>query len=131
MVRLGLLPPAPGRLPHLSPDGSKLVYISVDPNSYLNNLYAANADGTGAFSLIGPNVLWATDAIAISPDGQTVMFSADSNGPTQSSAPWYYAWLGIQVAQAHTIPEDLYSVPITGGQPKRLTNLGITGPSMA
>ena len=55
----------------------------------------------------------------------------NSNGPTQSSAPWYYAWLGIQVAQAHTIPEDLYSVPITGGQPKRLTNLGITGPSMA
>jgi Tol biopolymer transport system component len=120
-----------GFVPHLSPDGAKLVYISVDPNSYLNNLYAANADGTGAVSLIGPNLLWAIDAIAISPDGQTVIFSADSNGPTQSAVPWFYAWLGIHIAQAHSIPEDLYSVPMTGGQPTRLTNLGISGPSVA
>jgi len=120
-----------GFVPHLTPDGSKLVYISVDPNSYLNNLFVASADGTNPVSLIGANVLWAIDAVAISPDSQTVIFGADSNGPAQSSVPWYYAWLGIRVAQAHSIPEDLYSVPITGGPPKRLTNLGITWPSVA
>lgn len=113
-------------VPYLSRDGAKLAYITVDPQSYLNSLYVSGIDGANPTSLFKPGILWAIDSLAISPDGQTVVFSGDSNGPTAARSP-IYAWLGIRVAQAHSIPEDLWAVPITGGEAKRLTSQGITG----
>jgi Tol biopolymer transport system component len=118
--------------PHPSPDGKKLVYLSVDSSTGLNNLYAAAPDARSPASLIGPEVLWAIDAVAISPDGRTVVFSADSSGPSSAPrVPWYLEWMGMQVAHAHSMPEDLYSVSIDGDKITRLTHLGIVGPSVA
>lgn len=113
-------------IPYLAHDGSKMVYVTVDPQSYLNNLFVASADGSNATSLLKSGTLWAIDSLAISPDGQSVVFSGDSNGPTAGLPP-IYAWLGIRAAQAHSIPEDLWQVPIAGGPVKRLTSLGVTG----
>ena len=31
--------------------------------------------------------------------------------------------MGIQVAKAHSIPSDWWSVPVTGGKPTRLTDI--------
>ena len=114
-------------VPRLSSDGGKLVYISVDPDSYLNSLVVANPDGTDPVSPLPAGTLWAIDSLAISPDGQTILVGADSNGPSAMTVPWYFALLGIKIAQAHNIAEDLWSLPITGGEPQRLTSLGITG----
>jgi Tol biopolymer transport system component len=113
-------------VPYLAHDGSKLVYITVDPQSYLNNLYVAGTDGSNATSLLKPGTLWAIDSLTMSPDGQTVVFSGDSNGATAGVLPDFYAWLGIRVAQAHSIPEDLWQVSVAGGPVKRLTSLGVT-----
>jgi Tol biopolymer transport system component len=113
--------------PRLSADGSHLVYISMDTNSGKNRIFLANADGSGAqeVSLSGawtPDII---DAPIFSPDGQSILFSAPI--PPQSSAPsWIEKLLGVQVAKAHSIPSDWWSVPLTGGNVARITNIEAT-----
>jgi len=114
--------------PRLSADGLHLVYISMDPNTGKNKIFVANTDGSNPqeVSLSGawtPDII---DAPIFSPDGQSILFSAPS--PPQTSAPsWIEKLLGIQVAQAHSIPSDWWSVPLTGGNVTRLTSIGATG----
>jgi hypothetical protein len=50
------------------------------------------------------------------------LFSAIS--PQQSSAPtWLERVLGVQIAEAHTVPSDWFSVPLAGGNVTRLTTI--------
>jgi WD40-like Beta Propeller Repeat len=114
--------------PRLSADASHLVYISMDPNTGKNKIFLANADGSNAqeVSLSGawtPDII---DAPIFSPDGQSLIFSAPSPPPT-SAPSWIEKLLGIQVAKAHSIPSDWWSVPLTGGIVTRLTSIGATG----
>jgi Tol biopolymer transport system component len=110
--------------PRLSSDSSKLVYVSLDPVSGLNQLFTANADGSNAqkINFSGSWIPDIIDAPIFSPDHQSILFS--SPGPSQSYQPnWVERVMGIQVAKAHSIPSDWWSVPVTGGAPTRLTNL--------
>jgi len=113
--------------PRLSLDGSRLVYISMDPTTGKNKIFVANADGSNAqeVSLSGswtPDII---DAPIFSPDGQSIIFSALS--PPQSYTPNFVErLLGIQVAEAHMVPSDWWSVPVSGGAVTRLTNLQTT-----
>jgi Tol biopolymer transport system component len=114
--------------PRLSADGSRLVYISMDPDTGKNKIFVANADGSNAqeVSLSGAWTPDIVDAPIFSPDGQSILFSAPI--PPQSSAPsWIERLLGIQVAEAHSIPSDWWSVPLAGGNVTRITNIGATG----
>jgi Tol biopolymer transport system component len=100
----------------------------MDPAAGTNKIFLANADGRNAqeVTLSGawtPDII---DAPIFSPDGQSILFSAPS--PPQTSAPrWVEKLLGIQVAEAHSIPSDWWSVPLTGGIVTRLTNIRATG----
>jgi hypothetical protein len=114
-------------IPYVSRDGKAIAYITVDMKTYLNNLYVADADGSNAVALLPSGTLWAIDSVAISPDGRAIVFSGDSNGPTVAQRPAIYDWLGLRVAQAHSIPEDLWLIPVTGGAAKRITSLGVVG----
>jgi Tol biopolymer transport system component len=110
--------------PRISSDSSKLVYVSVDQVSGKNELFLANANGSNpqrvAFS--GPWIPEIIDTPIVSPDGKSILFSAP--GPIQSYQPnWFERFMGIQVAKAHSIPSDWWSVPVTGGVPTRLTRL--------
>jgi Tol biopolymer transport system component len=110
--------------PRVSPDSSKLVYIFVDPDTARNELFVANADGSNSqrVELSGPQTPEIIDAPIFSPDGQSILFSAPE--PSQSHQPNFFEKLmGIQVAKAHDVPSDWWSVPITGGIPSQLTNL--------
>jgi len=113
--------------PRLSADGLRLVYISMDPNSGKNTIFLTSADGGNAQEVIlsgawTPDII---DAPIFSPDGQSIIFSAPS--PPQSSAPsWIEKLLGVQVAKAHSIPSDWWSVPMGGGNVTRLTNIEAT-----
>ena len=110
--------------PRLSADSTKLVYVSLDPASGLNELFIANADGNNPQKIpfSGPWIPDIIDAPIFSPDGQSILFSAP--GPSQSYQPnWLDKVLGIQVAKAHSIPSDWWSVPVTGGVPTQLTKL--------
>ena len=110
--------------PRISSDSSRLVFIHVDPETAKNELFVANADGSNAqrVTLSGSQVPEILDAPIFSPDGQSILFSAPE--PSQSYQPNFFERLmGIQVAKAHDVPSDWWSVPVTGGVPTRLTNL--------
>jgi Tol biopolymer transport system component len=110
--------------PRIFSDSKKIVYISQEPVSGLNALFIANADGSNPqkVNFSGPWIPDIIDAPIFSPDGQSILFSAP--GPSQSYQPnWFERVMGIQVAKAHSIPSDWWSVPITGGAPTQLTKL--------
>lgn len=110
--------------PRLSADSTRLAYISLDPASGTNELFVANADGTNPqkITLSGPTIPGIIDAPIFSPDGTSILFSAPP--PAQAYQPyWLDELLGIQVAKAHSIPSDWWSVPVTGGELTRLTQI--------
>jgi Tol biopolymer transport system component len=110
--------------PRLSPDASKLVYVSLEPESGRNELFMANADGSNPqqVDLSGPHALEIIDAPIFLPDGKLILFSAPE--PSQSYQPNFLErWMGVQVVKAHSVPSDWWSVPVTGGAVTRLTNL--------
>ena len=110
--------------PRISADSSRLVYVSLDPASGLNELYVANADGSNPqkITLTGPSLPGIIDAPIFSPDGTSILFSAPP--PLQAYQPnWFEKLLGVQVARAHAIPSDWWSVPVSGGEITRLTQI--------
>jgi hypothetical protein len=110
--------------PRVSSDSTKLVYISVDPVSAQNGLVVANADGSNPqpVTLSNPAMQEIIDAPIFSPDGQSILFSVPSQAPA-SQLQWFEKLMGIQVARAHDVPSDWWSVPVTGGVPTQLTNI--------
>ena len=85
-------------------DSTKLVYVSLDPDSGLNELFIANADGSSSqkINFSGSWIPDIIDAPIFSPDGQSILFSAP--GPSQSYQPnWFEKVTGIQVAKAHSV----------------------------
>jgi Tol biopolymer transport system component len=107
-----------------SSDSSRIVYVSFDPVSGFNQLFLANADGSDPQAIVinGPLASEILDAPIFSPDGQAILFSAAS--PAQAyQLNWLDRLMGVQVASAHSVPSDWWSVPLTGGIPTRLTHL--------
>lgn len=111
--------------PRISPDSSRVVYVALDPVTGTNQLLVANADGSNPQGITfsgdsaKPEIL---DAPIFSPDGQTILFSAPA--PVQSYQPgWLERLMGVQVAKAHNIPSDWWSVPVSGGTVTRLTQI--------
>jgi Tol biopolymer transport system component len=110
--------------PRISPDSSQLVYITIDPDTGRNDLFLANADGSNPrqVAFTGPGTEGIIDAPIFSPDGQSILISVPS--PAQSYQPnLLERFMGIQVAKAHDVPSDWWSVPISGGAPTQLTNI--------
>jgi Tol biopolymer transport system component len=114
--------------PRLSADGARLAFVSLDPLDGSNKLFAANADGSGAYqvTISGVYIPQIIDAPFFTPDDSSVLYSAVS--PTQSSRPdWIQRLLGVTSASAHTVPSDWWSVPIGGGTPTQLTHITAVG----
>ncbi|MCI0393506.1 MAG: hypothetical protein L0332_01300 [Chloroflexi bacterium] len=113
--------------PDLSPDGSKLSYLSIDPVTYGSNLYLADAGGKNPTPALASGNFLAVDAHFFSPDGSMVIFSAVSDLPPPTGLSWFDRLLGVKVAAAHSLPSDWWRVPTAGGQPERLTHILDTG----
>lgn len=115
--------------PALSPDGTKLAFVSSDPTTYLNDLYVANADGSDITKILPPEAFEAVDAPFFTPDGSAVVFSAVGEGPAQLTL--FDQWFGVRLVyaepQAHSVPSDWWSISITGGAPTRLTRIYDSG----
>jgi len=110
--------------PRISPDSKKIVYIYINLESGMDELYIANADGTDPKQIVLSDfpIAEIIDAPIFSPDGQSILFSVPS--PERSSQPnWFEKFLEVQVAKAHDVPSDWWSVPVTGGVPTQLTNI--------
>ena len=112
--------------PRLSPDSSRLVYISVDPFSITHELVIADADGGNAQELVisGPYVPDIKDAPIFSPDGGSIIFSGAVPVPPAYPLNWFEKLMGVHVARANGgIPSDWWSVPVSGGTLTRLTHI--------
>ncbi len=112
--------------PRLTPDGTKLAYLSFDTESFVNDLYLANTDGTDAVPVLPPGAFPSVDAHFFSPDGQTIIFSAIGAGPSPALT-WLDRLMGVQVAEAHNVPSDWWSITLGSDKPVRLTQLYDTG----
>lgn len=108
--------------PRLSNDGQLLTYASVDPITFENALWVANADGSNKRLLIDSTVFPAVDAPLFTPDGQNIIFGAVSAGVSPKLS-WLDWLMGVQIASAHNVPSDWWIVPVAGGEAKRLTEI--------
>jgi Tol biopolymer transport system component len=115
--------------PRVSPDSSQITYVTVDLFKRGNKLFVADADGGNAWEVVvtGPRLPDIKDAPIFSADGQSLIFSAEV--PLQSyQQNWLDRLMGVRVAKAHSnVPSDWWSIPVTGGEMTRLTNLQTLG----
>jgi Tol biopolymer transport system component len=115
--------------PRVAPDSSQIAYVTVDLFMRRNRLFVADADGGNAreVEITGPRLPEIKDAPIFSADGQSLLFSAEA--PTQSYQPNRLdRLLGVTVARAHSnVPSDWWSIPVTGGEITRLTNIQSMG----
>lgn len=112
--------------PRISPDSTRIAYISVDLFEQGNKLFVGDADGKNAHEvkMTGDWVPDIKDAPLFSSDGQSILFSGDV--PPQSyQLNWFDKVMGVQVAEAHSnVLSDWWSVPVNGGNVTRLTSIG-------
>jgi Tol biopolymer transport system component len=115
--------------PRVSPDSSRIAYVTVDLFKSSNKLFVADADGSNAREVVitGPRVPDIKDAPLFSADGQSLIFSAAI--PAQSyQSSWLDKLLGVHVAKAHSnVPSDWWSISVNGGEVTQLTNIQSRG----
>lgn len=115
--------------PRVSPDSSRIAYVTVELFARGNKLYLADADGSNAQEVVitGPRLPDIKDAPLFAADGQSILFSAEV--PAQSYQPgWLDRLLGVRVAKAHSnVPSDWWSIPVEGGEMTQLTNIQSRG----
>ena len=115
--------------PNVSEDGSRITYVSVDPQTGANSLFIANADGTQAqqVPISGSGANNIIDTPIFYPDNQSILFSAPVSQQFSSSS-WVDKILGITIVYAHgSIASEWWSIPLAGGKPTQLTRVGLYG----
>ena len=115
--------------PRVSPNSSRIAFVTVDLFARGNKLFVADADGSNATEVVitGPRIPDIKDAPLFTADSQSLIFSADV--PTQSYQPsWLDRLMGIRVAKAHSnVPSDWWTISVDGGEMTRLTNIQSRG----
>ncbi len=106
----------------VSPDGSKIAYVEVDP-SFLQSLWVANSDGSDPHEVAGLDDNFGTIASPrFSPDGKTIAFGAAAPVATGVS-------LGAPLLNG--LPADIWTVSVDGTNVRPLVELKLDSPSLA
>jgi Tol biopolymer transport system component len=111
--------------PRPSIDGLHFLYVALDPDSGVNHLMIANTDGseTHEVPINGLPVPQVIDVPMLSPDNKTILFSSP-DGILEFHPNWIDRLFGVQNVYADgTLPSDWWSVPVSGGEAKSLTQL--------
>ncbi len=113
--------------PAASRDGTRLAFVTYGDTGKEGGLWVANTDGSNR-KLIVPSTgrFVAVAYPRFSPDGKSIAFSAvtlaagGSQNETKPAA-WRWPWQP-RVASAHGLPQDVWTVPVDGGEPRRVTS---------
>jgi len=115
--------------PSFSTDGSRLAFIRFNVEAYTRGLWIANADGSEARELVPDTSFEDLTSPRLSPDGSSIAFAA--SGPPSGAPPlgrlFWDRLLGVQVAYAHGLPWDYWTVPTAGGPPTMISEWSTDG----
>ncbi len=114
-----------GIWPRLSPDGSQLVFIQVDPITSMRAVHTSDLNGEGVTELIMFNRFFDIDSPHFSADGEHIYFGAVPHSTKVDRKLWEVV-LGIQVASAHVdhnLPSDWWRIPVDGGEAEKVTDV--------
>jgi len=112
--------------PAVSPDGSRISYLTVNPANNQNELYMADITGANPVPVLSPGAYPAVDDHFYTPDGKSIIFSAVNQVPAPTPT-LFDRIFGIDVVSAHNVPSDWYSVSLESGKVIRLTHIEDTG----
>lgn len=128
-----------GRSPAMSPDGTRIAFIQIDPQTYVMTLMATDGQGQNPTKLFVPTNIYTTIQDPLwAPDGSRLTFTM-SDDETQSNGGGVQAdtrslfdiLLGVEVAEAHGVPANIWLLNLSDSQPKRLTPQGLDDPRIA
>lgn len=115
----------------ISVDGSRVTYLHFDLESLARSIWVADIDGSNAVQLLADDRFFDVASPKFSLDGETIAFAG--SGPIQPATFWpedldLLSWLsGAQPAYAHGLPWDFWTIPVTGGEPTKLTDWATDG----
>jgi len=136
-----------GTQPDISPDGKRLVFVKIDPDTFQQDLMIVGVDGKNLGQVVPGNSMggglngprWSRDSKQIL-FGAPNFFASLNTPPRHASNPhmddplnrmlgWVSSWFTVGVAEAHGPPWDLWLVDVDGQNLKRLTEIGEDDPS--
>lgn len=115
--------------PSLSPDGSKLAYLTYDLGISYYELFISDMVNDARRPVFQQGTFPTIDAHMFAPDGKEIYFIA-ANPETFSVSPGQAKLFSVGSASAHNVPSDWYRVSLDGGEPQRLTyinDIGLSG----
>jgi Tol biopolymer transport system component len=118
--------------PSLSPDGARLAFVRLD-DAFNQSLWIANADGTDARQIAGPNDgLGAISSPRFSPDGRTIAFGAAplQGGSIRARSPALVSRAFVSAASANGIPQNVWIYDIESGGLRMLAELLLDQPGV-
>ncbi len=115
-----------GIWPTVSPDGRRIAFVGVQPQSQQRGLFVANADGRELAMLVPVGRFFDVDAPVFSPDGRWIWFAvAEEDERDARAGTWWERLLPFAPAYAHNdhdVPSDWWRVSVDGGEPERMTD---------
>ena len=138
-----------GTQPDVSPDGKRLAYVKIDPDTFQQDLMVVDINGKNLTQVVAGNSTGGgINGPRWSRDGKQILFgapnffaslrprpsriaTAQSSDPLARVMGWVTSWFAAGVAEAHGPPWDLWVVDADGQNMKRLTEIGEDDPSPA
>ncbi|HEX9014345.1 MAG TPA: hypothetical protein VF813_12535, partial [Anaerolineaceae bacterium] len=109
--------------PALSPDGTRLAYLTLSAYTSVDRLTLASADGSNPVEGLPATQVNTVDAHFYAPDGKTIYYSTinETSATPATAAPAPQGLLapflfGPRPVQAHNIPSDWFRVTLDGQQ---------------
>ncbi|MBI5876796.1 MAG: PD40 domain-containing protein [Chloroflexi bacterium] len=132
---------ADGVQPDVSPDGKRLAFLRINPETFQQDLMVVDVDGQNLEAVMAGNAVSGMMAPRWSRDGKRILFAipnslsryvppiAPISPPAARLPAWLERALGVRTAEAHGPPWDFWIVDANGENLKRLTSIGEDEPS--
>ncbi len=119
--------------PHFSSDGSRITFLRFNQETFTRSLWVANADGSEPMQSLPDTAFFDLSSPRLSPDGEMVAFAGSGEIALGSELPrsiWAKLF-GVQLAYAHGLPWDFYTMPAKGEEIARITSWNTDGAVLA